>query len=88
MGTVFGSLKSGKRWRERLGEIRAPTLVLHGADDPFFPLGNGEALAREIPGAELVVLPGAGQVLQAPDWDRVADAMLRQAAPGTTRPDS
>ncbi len=84
---VFASLHSGKRWRERLGEISAPTLVIHGADDPFFPLGNGEALAREIPGAELVVLPGAGQVLQAADWDRVADAMA-QAAPGTTSPDS
>ena len=62
--------------------------MIHGADDPFFPLGNGEALAREIPGAELVVLPGAGQVLQGTDWDLVTEAMLRQAAPGTTRPDS
>jgi hypothetical protein len=34
----------GPRWRERLGEIIAPTLVLHGEDDPFFPIGNGEAL--------------------------------------------
>jgi len=86
-GTAFASLRSGRRWRERLGEIRAPALVIHGADDPFFPLGNGEALAREIPGAELVVLPGAGQVLQAADWDQVVRAMT-QAAPGTTSPDS
>ncbi|WP_425458491.1 alpha/beta fold hydrolase, partial [Amycolatopsis rhizosphaerae] len=30
----------GLRWRERLGEITAPTLVLHGEDDPFFPIGK------------------------------------------------
>ena len=27
--------------------------VVHGHQDPFFPVGNGEALAREIPGARL-----------------------------------
>jgi pimeloyl-ACP methyl ester carboxylesterase len=46
----------GPRWRERLGEITAPTLVLHGEDDRFFPIGNGEALAAEIPNA-----PGPGR---------------------------
>ena len=35
--------------------IRVPTLVIHGADDPV-PLEHGSALAREIPGAELIVL--------------------------------
>ena len=50
----------GPSCRDRLGELSAPTLVVHGADDPLFPLAHGEALAREIPGAELLVLPGAG----------------------------
>ena len=50
----------GPSFRDRLGELLAPTLVVHGADDPLFPLAHGEALAREIPGAELLVLPGAG----------------------------
>jgi pimeloyl-ACP methyl ester carboxylesterase len=48
------------RWREKLPGITAPTLVLHGAEDPLFPLGHGEALAREIPNARLVVLPHTG----------------------------
>lgn len=43
-----------------LGDITAPTLVLHGTEDPFFPLAHGEALAREIPNARLVPLPGVG----------------------------
>jgi pimeloyl-ACP methyl ester carboxylesterase len=42
------------RWRERLGEIAAPALVIHGAEDPVLPYGHGVALAREIPGATLL----------------------------------
>jgi pimeloyl-ACP methyl ester carboxylesterase len=41
MGMVFAHLDCGDRWRERLGEIRMPTLVVHGEDDRFFPVGNG-----------------------------------------------
>lgn len=39
-----------------LPEIRVPTLVLHGEHDPALPLVHGQALARLIPGARLVVL--------------------------------
>jgi len=43
----------------RLGEIRCPTTVIVGErDDPFRPLCD--ELARGIPGAGLVVIPGAG----------------------------
>ena len=42
----------GAPWRHRLGEITAPTLVIHGADDPMFPVEHGRALAAEIPRAE------------------------------------
>lgn len=77
MATMFAALDSKPRWRERLGEITAPTLVIHGADDPFFPLGNGEALAAEIHGAELLVLPETGQELPGRVWDVVVDALVR-----------
>lgn len=43
--------------------------MIHGETDPFFPLGNGEALAREIPGARLVVLPRTGVVLTPGAWE-------------------
>ncbi|GAA3948761.1 hypothetical protein GCM10023085_33810 [Actinomadura viridis] len=74
---VFAALDCGDRWRERLGSITAPTLVIHGEDDPFFPIGNGGALAKEIPGAELIGLPGAGQELPPGVWEVVALAILR-----------
>ena len=65
------------RWRERLGALDVPTLVVHGTEDPLFPLGHGEALAREIPGAELLTLEGGGHELARRDWDVVVPAILR-----------
>jgi pimeloyl-ACP methyl ester carboxylesterase len=64
------------RWRERLGEIDAPTLVVHGTEDPLFPQAHGAALAREIPGAQLLTLQGAGHELPRRDWDVVVPAIL------------
>ena len=42
---------------ERLGAIRAPTLLIHGANDPLVPAGNSEDLARAIPHARLGIVP-------------------------------
>ncbi|WP_433467772.1 alpha/beta fold hydrolase [Spirillospora sp. CA-128828] len=80
MGTVFAALDCGERWRERLPGIVAPTLVVHGEDDLFFPLGNGRALAAEIPGAELLTLPATGSELPRRTWDTVVPAILRQTS--------
>jgi 3-oxoadipate enol-lactonase len=44
----------------RLGNVQAPTLVLHGAQDAMAPLANARLLAARIPGAELRVVPDAG----------------------------
>ena len=41
-------------------DIRARTLVLTGDADRLIPAENSRRLAKEIPGAELVILPGAG----------------------------
>ena len=76
LGTMFARLECGPRWRERLGELALPTLVVHGAADPFFPVGNGEALAAEIPDARLLVLDDMGSALQDAGADEVANAIL------------
>jgi 3-oxoadipate enol-lactonase len=44
----------------RLGQIQAPTLVMHGEADVMSPVANARLLAERIPGAELVIVPGAG----------------------------
>jgi pimeloyl-ACP methyl ester carboxylesterase len=75
-------LDGGESWRERLGEIRVPTLVLHGAEDPFFPIGHGRALASEIPGARLVTLEQTGHELPRATWDVVVPAVLEHTSTG------
>jgi pimeloyl-ACP methyl ester carboxylesterase len=45
---------------ERLAKLRAPTLVITGDADRLVPPRNSEVLAQLIPGARLLVLPGAG----------------------------
>jgi hypothetical protein len=62
--------------RARLAEIAVPALVIHGAADPLFPLAHGEALAREIPGAELLVIDGLGHELPPSAWDEVLPALI------------
>jgi len=81
MSTVFAALDCTPRWRERLPGIIAPTLVVHGAADPFFPLGNAEALAAEIPGATLLALDGVGAELPGRAHAEVAAAVLAHTAP-------
>src|ERR671916_183201 len=76
MGLVFSKLNCKPRWRERLPELAIPTLVVHGRRDPFFPVGNGEALAREIPGARLLVLERAATAIPDVAAGEVAAAML------------
>lgn len=49
-------------FRERLGEIRAPTLVVAGAEDPATPLEQSRVLADRIPAAKLVVLEAAAHL--------------------------
>jgi pimeloyl-ACP methyl ester carboxylesterase len=46
----------------RLGEIRVPTLVLHGDLDPLVPVQNGRYLAAHIPGARLIEYPQTGHI--------------------------
>lgn len=80
LGSMFAAIDCRPRWRERLAEITAPTLVIHGDEDPFFPHGNAVALAEEIPGATLLTLPGVGQGLPRATWPTVTDALLRHTS--------
>lgn len=78
LGMVFARLDCAPRWRERLGDLALPTLVVHGRNDPFFPVGNGEALATAIPGARLLVLDETGTAIPDTAAGEVAVAMLER----------
>jgi pimeloyl-ACP methyl ester carboxylesterase len=73
-------LEGGESWRERLGEIRVPTLVLHGTEDPLFAIDHALALVREIPGARLVTLEQTGHELPRATWDVVVHAILEHTS--------
>ena len=75
LGMVFARLDCEPRWRERLAELAMPALVVHGRRDPFVPVGNGQALAREIPGARLLVLERASTAIPDAAAGEVATAM-------------
>jgi pimeloyl-ACP methyl ester carboxylesterase len=45
---------------DRLGQITAPTLVIHGTDDAAIPLVHAQKAAQGIHNAKLVVIQGGG----------------------------
>jgi len=72
--------------RDRLGTVDLPTLIMHGTVDPLFSMAHPAALAREIPAARLVPLPGVGHEFPPRAvWDVVVEEILRHTA-STTRP--
>lgn len=54
-----------------LASIRAPTAILWGERDPFYPVSHGERLRRAIPGATLEVLPAAAHFVPEDAPERV-----------------
>ncbi|GAA3986579.1 hypothetical protein GCM10022247_01150 [Allokutzneria multivorans] len=69
----------GPRWRELLHRVSAPTLVLHGAVDPLFPVDNAHALVAEIPGARMIALPGVGHEIPPRLWKDYATTIADHA---------
>ncbi len=83
-GTVrqtIAIIGSGDR-TERLAEIKAPTVVIHGEDDPLIDVSGGRATAAAIPDAKLVVITGMGHDFPAGVWERVASEVTDNALEG------
>ncbi|GAB2687352.1 alpha/beta fold hydrolase [Kitasatospora kifunensis] len=63
------SRQIGAKWHGGpLASIAAPTLVMHGGQDPMIRLSAARALSAAIPGARLVTLPGSGHFLARDVW--------------------
>lgn len=65
--------------RPMLKRIAAPTLVIHGEDDPLVPLAAGRDTAATIAGARLMTIPGMGHDLPLALVDTLADAIADHA---------
>lgn len=57
--------------RQRIPQVRQPTLILWGKRDPFMPVAHAARFAKDIPHARVVVFPEAGHVPQAELPDQV-----------------
>ncbi len=66
--------------RDRLGQIRAPTLVISAADDPATPPEHGELIRDSIPGAGFEVIPGASHLANIEQPEAVTRAILDHLA--------
>ncbi len=55
---------------DRLQNIRAPTLVIHGATDRLVPPGNGKLIAETIPGAKFVLIDNASHIFTTDQAER------------------
>ncbi|MEQ9506625.1 MAG: alpha/beta hydrolase [Hyphomonas sp.] len=72
-----GAVIAQKRWHERLGQVTAPTLVLHGADDPLVQPAAGQDIANRIPGAVFKAYPKWGHDLA----DKMSDTLVSDIVP-------
>jgi valacyclovir hydrolase len=70
----------GELYRRRLGEIRCPALILHGARDPLVPGFHPEALREGIAGARMYLYPEGKHNIHlkyAPEFNRMVDEFCR-----------
>lgn len=74
-----GILASPDR-RPKLRTITAPTVVIHGEDDPLVPLAGGRDTAENIPGAELRIVPGVGHEMPLAVQDQFIAGILSAVA--------
>lgn len=65
--------------RAQLATIKAPALVIHGAEDPLIRPACGEDTARSIPGAEFMLIDGMGHELPLETCAIVVDAIAQTA---------
>lgn len=82
MGTarqMLATAVSGDR-TSKLASVIAPTVVIHGEDDPLVTISGGEATANAIPGATFLGIPGMGHDLPEHAWSMIVDAIVENAA--------
>jgi proline iminopeptidase len=71
---LLAIVASGDR-RKLLGKITAPTLVIHGAEDPLVPVAAGRDTARHIAGAKLMEIDGMAHDLPPALLPELVDAI-------------
>lgn len=76
---LLASLASGDSRVAHLSEIAAPTLVIHGREDPLVPLGCAEDVKNSIPGTEMIVIDGMGHDIPDEAVPIMVEAIVKNA---------
>jgi pimeloyl-ACP methyl ester carboxylesterase len=76
---LIAILANGDR-REKLKDIKVPTLVIHGKEDPLVPMEGGIDTSKNIPGAELLLIDKMGHSLPPEVWPKVISAITENAS--------
>ncbi|MER8825923.1 alpha/beta fold hydrolase [Mesorhizobium sp. M0938] len=71
-----GEDRGGEDRKGGLQPLKVPLLVIHGTEDPIFPVEHGAALADAVAGANLVRIVGGGHELHPNDWLTIVDAIV------------
>ena len=71
---MVAAVASGDRTRA-LKQVKLPTLIMHGSDDPLIPVAAGKATARAIPGAKLHIIEGLGHHLPRGVWAIIVEEL-------------
>jgi pimeloyl-ACP methyl ester carboxylesterase len=77
-GTVrqMTAIAADSRRADELSRIKAPTLVLHGRDDPLVPVACGQDTARRIHGSRFHMVPGMGHDLSPGVVERLIEPLV------------
>lgn len=62
-----------------LTTLSVPTLVIHGDEDPVFPIECGRDIAVSVPDAKMLVMEGVGHTIPKAIWPEIVDAIAKHA---------
>ena len=75
-------LSEAGRWLDRLADITAPVLIIHGTEDRVVRFAHAEVLRANIAGAKLVRLNGSGHELHRSDWPVILKSIEQDTSQG------
>jgi pimeloyl-ACP methyl ester carboxylesterase len=78
-GRQLGAIIASGDRTAQLATIRAPTLVIHGSSDRLVARSGGDATARAIAGARLMIVNGMGHDLPRAAWPQLVEAIAAHA---------
>ena len=62
---------------QALRSVKAPTLVIHGKEDPLVPVQGGVDTHESVPGSTLLLIDGMGHALPSGAWPTIVDGICK-----------